>query len=540
MAEIVGSAVVQESVSQIVSGLLQKYEDKHNSNAFRNLERLEMAHIRLEAVLQTSDKWDITDTSLLRWRRKLKSAAQECDDTLHRCRQRILEDEHIEKEVSNSSLPKRVVHATRSFVSSIFNHNNDDLNISIVRRFEWFADGASEFLRLLELGGTPRCHMPFDPLVRHLLAGKILQHRIIRANKCPLFLLLAPFITADHGIEGRIYFIQKDCNASDDDFYLIIALQLSESTDIVGVAIQCLQLFDHLFKSTVENIRKELMQLPTEEFSWLPYVDSPQQNYWDNLHRRGTQWFRPNPLCCKQHDNNNFFHGSRLDKSSGFPYVSLEQVIHVGLSCHVSFSECDKQKASQSDCRSFLRDHQYLRAGVLFAPHGSSEDVLLVDKFPAIVAMYSEEQHCLHTVFTLGQLEEIMLPKAVDYFCQNEEATFYQILWRSSRHGTAYIQVERASMFMPSTRQTFHGAKRRKLLQGQDEMLECVAYRYSRFLELWATYAPIQLHGSIMDSYEEIKENRSSTSLPPEIRDHICTMDPSAKDGEAIKERSVP
>jgi hypothetical protein len=155
--------------------------------------------------------------------------------------------------------------------------------------------------------------------------------------------------------------------------------------------------------------------------------------------------------------------------------------------------------------------------------------MLLVDTFPAIAAMYSEEQHCLHTVFTLGQLEEIMLPKAVDYFCQNEEATVYQILWRS-RHGTAYIQVERASMFMPSTRQMFHGAKRRKLLQGQDEMLECVTYRASRFLELWATYAPIQLHGSIMDSYEEIKENRSSTSLPPEILDRICTMDPSAKD----------
>jgi hypothetical protein len=37
MAEIVGSAVVQESVSQIVSGILQKYDEKQNSNAFRNL-----------------------------------------------------------------------------------------------------------------------------------------------------------------------------------------------------------------------------------------------------------------------------------------------------------------------------------------------------------------------------------------------------------------------------------------------------------------------------------------------------------------------
>ncbi|XP_066393176.1 uncharacterized protein [Miscanthus floridulus] len=509
MAEIVGSAVVQESVSQIVSGLLQKYEDKHNSNAFRNLERLEMAHIRLEAVLQTSDKWDITDTSLLRWRRKLKSAAQECNDTLHKCKLRILEDEHMEKEVSNFSLPKRVVHATRSFVSSIFNHDNNDLNRSIVQRFEWFADGASEFLRLLEIGGTPRCCMPFNPFIRHLLAGKILHHRIIRANKRPLFLLLAPFISAEHGIEGRLFFMQKDSKVPNDDFCLTLTLQLSESTDIVGVAIQCLQLFTPLNKSTVENIRIELMQLPTQDFSWVPYVDSHQRKIWDNAHRLGTQWFCPNPLCCKQHDKNNLCHGSKVDKSSGLGHVSLEPVIEVGLQCQLLLSECNKQRASLSECKSYLRDHPYVRGGVLFAPHCSSEGMLLVDKFPAIAAIYSEEQHCLHTVFTLGQLEEIMLPEAIDYFCQHEKATVYQMLWRS-RHGTAYIQVERASIFMPNTQQTFHGAnKRRKLLQGQDEEFELsLRYWVSHFLDLWAAHAPIQHQGSIRDWYQEVEEKQ--------------------------------
>ena len=78
MSEIVTSAVVQETVSQVVSGLVQKYEEKEESNVIRNLERLEMAHIRLEAALETSEKWQITDASLLRWRRKLKRATQEC------------------------------------------------------------------------------------------------------------------------------------------------------------------------------------------------------------------------------------------------------------------------------------------------------------------------------------------------------------------------------------------------------------------------------------------------------------------------------
>ena len=76
MAEIVSSALVHETVSQLLSNLVQKYEEKVESSANRNLERLEMAHIRLEAALEMSEKWQITDASLLRWRGKLKRAAQ--------------------------------------------------------------------------------------------------------------------------------------------------------------------------------------------------------------------------------------------------------------------------------------------------------------------------------------------------------------------------------------------------------------------------------------------------------------------------------
>ena len=170
----------------------------------------------------------------------------------------------------------------------------------------------------------------------------------------------------------------------------------------------------------------------------------------------------------------------------------------------LSLLECDKQSASLPECKSSLHDHPYLRAGVLFAPHGSSKDMLLLDKLPTIATMYSEEQHCLHTISTFGQLGEMLLPKAIDYFCQNAEATVYQMFWRS-RHGTAYIQVEKARIFMPSTRRTFHGAKRRKLLQGLEEELDCLTYRISRFLDYWASHAPIQLQGLIRDLYKELK-----------------------------------
>jgi hypothetical protein len=61
-----------------------------------------------------------------------------------------------------------------SFVSSMFSSGNDDelRGSTAVRWFERFADGASEFLRYVELGGTPCRYMFFVPLMHHLVAGK--------------------------------------------------------------------------------------------------------------------------------------------------------------------------------------------------------------------------------------------------------------------------------------------------------------------------------------------------------------------------------
>ena len=45
---------------------------------------MEMAHIKLEAALETCNKWNITGAPLLRWQIKLRRATQECDNTLRR------------------------------------------------------------------------------------------------------------------------------------------------------------------------------------------------------------------------------------------------------------------------------------------------------------------------------------------------------------------------------------------------------------------------------------------------------------------------
>jgi hypothetical protein len=77
-AQMVSSAVVQEAVNQALSKLKARYG--HKSDGTEHMERMEMVHIKLEAALETSNKWNVTSETLLRL---LKSAVQECNNTLH-------------------------------------------------------------------------------------------------------------------------------------------------------------------------------------------------------------------------------------------------------------------------------------------------------------------------------------------------------------------------------------------------------------------------------------------------------------------------
>jgi hypothetical protein len=81
-------------------------------------------------------------------------------------------------------------------------------------------------------------------------------------------------------------------------------LHISDSTDVVGTAVRCLQqqLFtaaagDHLGR-TVETARGELARLPAQDFRWVPYADEGCRRHWHKIQSLMTQWFRPDPVCC--------------------------------------------------------------------------------------------------------------------------------------------------------------------------------------------------------------------------------------------------
>ncbi|GJN25216.1 hypothetical protein PR202_gb13015 [Eleusine coracana subsp. coracana] len=101
MAEMVSSAVAQEAVNQVLSSIKDRYEG--NSGAKGHMERMEMAHIKLEAALETSNNWNVTSAPLIHWRSKLKRA-QECDGMLRSCKKRLQEEEKMEDRTSSGFL----------------------------------------------------------------------------------------------------------------------------------------------------------------------------------------------------------------------------------------------------------------------------------------------------------------------------------------------------------------------------------------------------------------------------------------------------
>ena len=59
-------------------------------------------------------------------------------------------------------------------------------------------------------------------------------------------------------MEGMLIFLLEDGNAPENNFFLSLSLRLSESTNIVGVVIRCLELFTPHMSSIAETVKTKL------------------------------------------------------------------------------------------------------------------------------------------------------------------------------------------------------------------------------------------------------------------------------------------
>jgi hypothetical protein len=167
------------------------------------------------------------------------------------------------------------------------------------------------------------------------------------------------------------------------------------------------------------------------------------------------------------------------------------------------------QKTSVSEDLISLQDYPYLKAGISFLPHGSLQDMLPANRSSEITEIVCKEQHFLHADINLEQLEEIMLPKAIDYFHQNAEAMVYKMIWKS-KHGFALIQVENPCMSTWRSsmrrRSTSRGVRKKKLFQGDDEELIRSRVRICHWFDLWCTHMHVVLQRSLMNWNRKEKE----------------------------------
>lgn len=139
-----------------------------------------MAHIKMEAALDVSSKWQATDLSLLRWRQKLRRTADECNAALHRWKLQALEEEAASERLEQAPFQRRVAHAVVSFVRALLalTCGNDEVSCACaaVQRFERLAKGSAVFLRCVEFSNASEVLLgdaSYSPLqgARHSFLG---------------------------------------------------------------------------------------------------------------------------------------------------------------------------------------------------------------------------------------------------------------------------------------------------------------------------------------------------------------------------------
>ncbi|CAD6334410.1 unnamed protein product [Miscanthus lutarioriparius] len=467
-AQMLSSAVAQEAVSQALSNLKERYGNK--SDGKEHMERMVMAHIKLEAALETSNKWNITSLPLLRWQSK-QAQARRAGVRPHPAQ-------------VQAALGRRGGQTTQGKQLRLSQANCSHYQVVLVIALEsrWRRQRADRICR---------------PEIR------------------------APFSLPEHGMEGMLIFLLEDGNAPENNFFLSLSLRLSESTNIVGVVIRCLELFTPHMSSIAETVKTKLTQLPTQDFCWMPdaaYSVFGSEEHWEDLHTIRYKWFRPNPLCCQQKDLH--YDGSRTSSSSEpLPCdVYLEPVTQVHLLGQVALLAGDNRQSAVVNGETCpMRGSSFLKLGGHLWPHASSEDMLPAVGGSATEMINREVAPCsLYANISFEQLGEIMLPKAEDCLGGNVAATSYQMLW-NSKHGSAYLQADKTPWPpIPSGRRD-RGGKNQKQSRFKKVQRPWTS-ETSEFLSSWILHAPAQLQASFVDWIE----NKRRPPLPLSSKSTSC------------------
>jgi len=428
----VASTLAQEGVSRVFSSISAKFDDR--ASRAHNVRRLDIALSRMEYAFERTAKMPITCVSLLRRWKMLMSAYNEGVDLLNKHKLPAALQGHAEtgQVVVRSSYYylQRIAGAAYFSFSSLAGLNKQCLSSSAVQIFEGYADSADKFVADVESACPLRRDTFFPyPFVRQLLQRRRLGYYKRAKGSQVLWFDIIPVVLEGRGVEAIILYKRFDRERLDKSFSLALMLRLSESTDIVGTAIDCVRSSASLLNLPAQDaIIAQVRNLQEISDSYAP----PFVDFEKSVASISTE-FRSDPLCCQ---GNGHVPSANSTNSSGLSHLFQEQTILFGFSCYVSALEYNLPSASdEAGGRNIVVDQTPLTVEVGFTPHTDP----MCNSF-VLEAMGSKNER-----FPFGDIEQTVdmtRSRSVEFLIRQPEVKDYNVHW-FSRHGHAYFYVEK-------------------------------------------------------------------------------------------------
>jgi hypothetical protein len=426
---MVASALAQEGVSRLSSYISTKLDDR--ASRAHTIARLEMALSRLEFVLEWSRKQPITYVSLIRRWNKFRCAYNEGVYLLNKHKLPALQGHEetggqVVVTCSSSFLGRIIASAANFSISSLAGLNKQCLSSNVVQIIEVYADSVGEFVADVESACPLRRDTFFPyPFVRQLLQGKYLSYNKVKGRQKHHF-IVSPVILEGRGVEALLWYEYFDPERLDKSLCLGLVLRLSESTDIVGAATDCVQSSASLLNLPAQDaVMGELTQVPNLQDITDSYA-SPWVVDLEDCYPCFSKCSRPDPLCCQRN-------GHELS------HIFQEQTIFFNSSCYVTARDYNLPSASNEAGTNVITDPSYLQLQVIFHPHQSSYNNYVTE---AMGESKIEEQ----PFGSIQQTVDMIRSRSIDYLIrQLEVIEYYWVSW-CSRHGYANFTVRKPSM----------------------------------------------------------------------------------------------
>lgn len=170
-----------------------------------------------------------------------------------------------------------------------------------------------------------------SPLVRHLFEWKHIFYEMVHADLERHFEVWPALLEEERGLEALVGYTYSDHKRPHKSFCLLFALRLSESTNIIGIAIKCLEALASQSNIMADTATGELTLLASLQD--VPHSHAPPWVGIQEMYSEMTQMYRPDPLCCNAKG-----HRSCTNKVVGLSQISEtlpEEVIFFGFECYI-------------------------------------------------------------------------------------------------------------------------------------------------------------------------------------------------------------